>query len=269
MSSSFHITTLVDNLVYGKKLQAEHGLSLYIETKSHRLLFDTGQSDLFLRNARFLHIDIADIDYLILSHAHYDHTGGLLHFLRQNAKARIVCKREILRRKQKRGKLNGLPTLSEEELARFIFIDKFCTLVPGVALCPHLPIVYSDDTHFHEFFVERHGKWVADQFDDELALVLNDSDSYHVVSACSHRGISNILAAVEYKYPHHALRTIIGGFHIHKAGVKAVENIISHLPMPLPQIYTGHCTGVEQYAFLHSLLDSPIYYNHVGNTINI
>ena len=73
----YKITTLVENCVYGRKLQAEHGLSLYIETQEHRLLFDTGASDLFIRNARLLHIDLQKVDYLILSHGHSDHTGGL------------------------------------------------------------------------------------------------------------------------------------------------------------------------------------------------
>ena len=78
---NYKITTLVENCVYGRKLQAEHGLSLYIETAEHKLLFDTGASDLFISNARLLHIDLREVDYLILSHGHSDHTGGLRHFL--------------------------------------------------------------------------------------------------------------------------------------------------------------------------------------------
>lgn len=81
---NYKITTLVENCVYGRKLQAEHGLSLYIETAEHKLLFDTGASDLFISNARLLHIDLREVDYLILSHGHSDHTGGLRHFLELN-----------------------------------------------------------------------------------------------------------------------------------------------------------------------------------------
>ena len=74
----YTITTLVENCVYGRKLQAEHGLSLYIETSEHRLLFDTGASDLFIRNARLLHIDLQKVDYLILSHGHSDVLTGII-----------------------------------------------------------------------------------------------------------------------------------------------------------------------------------------------
>ena len=87
---NYKITTLVENCVYGRKLQAEHGLSLYIETAEHKLLFDTGASDLFIRNARLLHIDLREVDYLVLSHGHSDHTGGLRHFLELNTIATVV-----------------------------------------------------------------------------------------------------------------------------------------------------------------------------------
>ena len=74
---SIKITTLVENSVYGKGLQGEHGLSLLVDTGEHRLLFDTGASDLFIRNARILGIDLKEVDFLVLSHGHRDHTGGL------------------------------------------------------------------------------------------------------------------------------------------------------------------------------------------------
>ena len=108
----YKITTLVENCVYGRKLQAEHGLSLYIETQEHRLLFDTGASDLFIRNARLLHIDLQKVDYLILSHGHSDHTGGLRYFLELNTQATVVCKREIFSPKFKDERENGIHKIS-------------------------------------------------------------------------------------------------------------------------------------------------------------
>ena len=94
----YKITTLVENCVYGRKLQAEHGLSLYIETQEHRLLFDTGASDLFIRNARLLHIDLQKVDYLILSHGHSDHTDpkvqDYLNILEEKAHRSLPCKRK-------------------------------------------------------------------------------------------------------------------------------------------------------------------------------
>lgn len=131
---SYKITTLVENCVYGRKLQAEHGLSLYIEIQGNRILFDTGASDLFIRNARLLHIDLQKVDYLILSHGHSDHTGGLRYFLELNTQATVVCKREIFSPKFKDERENGMKHTQNLDLSRFRFITEQTELLPGVFL---------------------------------------------------------------------------------------------------------------------------------------
>jgi len=78
------IKTLVENTALSKNFGSEHGLSLYIEANSHKILFDVGASELFLENAKKLNVDISEVDYLIISHGHYDHGGGLRAFLREN-----------------------------------------------------------------------------------------------------------------------------------------------------------------------------------------
>ena len=83
------ITTLIENLVYQSGLVAEHGLSFYMEGCHKKILFDTGQSDRFIANAKALGVDLGDVDALIVSHGHYDHTGGLEAFLKINTKAII------------------------------------------------------------------------------------------------------------------------------------------------------------------------------------
>lgn len=89
------IITLIENVVNNGNLLAEHGLSLYITTNNRKILFDTGQSGLFIQNAEKLGIDIADVDILVLSHGHYDHTGGLQAFLEINYKATVLAKKDI------------------------------------------------------------------------------------------------------------------------------------------------------------------------------
>lgn len=76
------VTILVDNQA-GKGLIAEHGLSLWIETEDERILFDTGQGGVFANNAQMLGIDLGQTDMLVLSHGHYDHTGGIPQILQQ------------------------------------------------------------------------------------------------------------------------------------------------------------------------------------------
>ena len=81
------IVTIIDNLVYDSKLTAEHGFSLYLEKDNKKIVFDTGQTGRFIDNAKILGINIGDVDAVVLSHGHYDHTGGLLEFVKYNKKA--------------------------------------------------------------------------------------------------------------------------------------------------------------------------------------
>lgn len=87
------IKTLVENTSISKDFGSEHGLSLYIETKKHKILFDVGASELFLKNAKKLDVSIADVDFLVISHGHYDHGGGLKSFLHENTKVEVFLHR--------------------------------------------------------------------------------------------------------------------------------------------------------------------------------
>ena len=180
----YKITTLVENCVYGRKLQAEHGLSLYIETQEHRLLFDTGASDLFIRNARLLHIDLQKVDYLILSHGHSDHTGGLRYFLELNTQATVVCKCEVFSPKFKDERENGMMHTQNLDRSRFRFITEQTELLPGVFLFPSIDIINQEDTHFERFWVQQEdGCKIPDTFQDELAMVLVEPEGFSVLSA--------------------------------------------------------------------------------------
>jgi len=109
------IITLIENHVNSPGLVAEHGLSLYIDTGNKKILFDTGQSGLFIQNAQKLGIDIREIDLLVISHGHYDHTGGLYQFLEVNKKATVYAKKEIFTPKYS-GKTRFIGTQPNEEL---------------------------------------------------------------------------------------------------------------------------------------------------------
>lgn len=87
------IKTLVENTSISKDFGSEHGLSLYIETKKHKILFDVGASELFLQNAKKFDVSIADVDFLVISHGHYDHGGGLKTFFKENTKAEVFLHR--------------------------------------------------------------------------------------------------------------------------------------------------------------------------------
>ena len=105
-------TVLSDNRTFNDQLQTEHGLSVLLETEKHRILLDTGASDVFIRNAERLGVNLSTVDYVFISHGHSDHAGGLKHFMQINDKAKIIVSPDAIKGKyySKRQNLHGITT---------------------------------------------------------------------------------------------------------------------------------------------------------------
>ncbi|HBG24660.1 MAG: hypothetical protein A2X17_03515 [Bacteroidetes bacterium GWF2_41_61] len=264
------ITTLTDNVVNRRGLLAEHGLSIYLEVDNKRVLFDTGQSSVFYKNAIELGVNISLVDYLVLSHGHYDHTGGVSTFLDKNTCAKIFAKRETFLPKY-RGK-------------RYIGID------PGVKI-PEDRVVYTDGLFkiSERFFIvsgpimsnnasssdsegfncEENCSLIKDRFLDEQYLVYLGEDGLTIITGCSHLGIIEIvLQATEmFKMP---VNTIIGGFHTSQMAKEGVDKIIESLSKISPlKIGVCHCTGQDAYCRFKNELNCKVFYNYCGEIINI
>src|SRR4030042_201329 len=133
------IVTLIDNIVYKTGLIAEHGFSVYLETGDKKILFDTGQSGNFIKNASLLGIDITSVDYCIVSHGHYDHTGGLYEFCKVNSKAKILMKKEAMLQKYKSNtSYIGVPFSAFLFNNRIEFIDKKFNLTEELIIIPEI-----------------------------------------------------------------------------------------------------------------------------------
>jgi 7,8-dihydropterin-6-yl-methyl-4-(beta-D-ribofuranosyl)aminobenzene 5'-phosphate synthase len=264
------IVTLVENLVYSKGLYAEHGLSIYIETKNKKILFDTGQSSMFLQNAKTLGISIKDIDILILSHGHYDHTGGLYTFLEENDRAKVYAKKQLFIPKYS-GQRRFIGTLYNEELlnGRLFFVDKLTEITEDVFIMPEISILNSSDTHFKGLKIKLDGKFIQDEVDDELFLILKKEEKINIITACSHRGISNICAAATNKFSL-PIGLILGGFHLKDSTKNQFMQIISYFRSLMPEsIGVCHCTGIERFAEMHNYSELNVFYNRVGSVIAI
>jgi len=264
------IITLIENLVYKQGLVAEHGLSIYIETETRKIIFDTGQSGLFLQNAEKLGIAIEDIDCLVLSHGHYDHTGGLYPFLEKNSKAKVYAKKDIFTPKYSgKNRFIGTPEIDEQLKNRMVYVDAMTEIAENVFIMPDIPISYSADTHFDGLNKKVGNAFVPDEFEDELFLVLRQNDKINVVTACSHRGITNICTAAteHFKLP---VGLILGGFHMKNCSIQQYVDIKYYFRQLKPKsIGVCHCTGVEKYADLRNECEAHVFYNYTGYEINI
>lgn len=265
------ITTLMDNVVYGKNLFGEHGFSILIETDERKILFDTGQSGRFADNAKTLGIDISQIDALVVSHGHYDHTGGIEEFVKRNDKASIYMKKEALFRKYKSKKdYIGIPFDVSKIEKRLVFVKEKTEIAQDFFIIPQIEIFNDFDTHFKNMYIQKEENiFIEDNFLDEQFLVIKNGEKINIVSGCSHRGITNIIktALAVFNLP---IDYALGGYHLSGEDERATDKVIDALKeFEIERIGVSHCTGVDKYLSLkNKIAKSDVFYNWTGNTIS-
>lgn len=264
------ITALVENTSCCDDIGAEHGLSIYIETASHKLLFDVGKTDLFLKNAQTLGIDISEVDTLIISHGHYDHGGGLTAFLEQNKKAKIyISEYAFLDYYAKNERYIGL-NQSLKNNPRFIFTKDELKLDSELYLFSGNNLPRDENEATAHLFIKQNGEMRADDFLHEQYLIITEDEKSVVISGCSHKGIVNVARWCEPFSP----STIIGGFHFMEVVLDEYgENLIKKTSKTLlksgAMFYTCHCTGLSQYELFSKYMGQRIDYLSAGKTIEI
>ena len=280
------IVTLIENLVYKGGLKGEHGLSFLIKTGGLRILFDVGQTGVLLENAESLGEDLKDVDYIILSHGHYDHTGGLEKILEINKTARVVMKKSIVEEKYSnssgelkeigfklRDKFRGYPN-------EFILLEEDYALGKGIEVVARIG-EYTDFEKIEQGLLVRDGNsYVADNFSDELFLSIEKEKELNIITGCSHKGIINILKSATDKTGIDSINLLLGGMHL--SGLKAGDEIVREKlhektektihelkKMKIERIYTNHCTGIDGFMELKDAMGERVYYSYTGNRIRV
>ncbi|MCR4743552.1 MAG: MBL fold metallo-hydrolase [Treponema sp.] len=295
------ITVLIENTPGENSCTALHGLSFYIESKKHKILFDSGPSPQTLDNAKKLGIDLTQVDIAILSHGHYDHSGGLLAFAELNPKAKIYMQREA-------GGQNYAFD-GPEKGYRYIGIDKKILELPQLVL---LDGDIKIDQEISLFTLEKrkfplpstnkrivkkigggtdpsniskplgtdpsnleNANFIQDDFTHEHYLFIDDGKSQRaLISGCAHNGILNIMEEFIRKYGKENLPDqVISGFHLlKKSGYlesdfeedRQIAELLKNYPC---KFYTCHCTGLEPYQEMKKIMGRQLEYLHTGNCI--
>lgn len=270
------ITNLIENIQGEQDVLFEHGLSFYIETEKHKLLVDCGQTEAFLKNAKTLHVDMKKIDTVILSHGHYDHSGGILPFTKINSKAPVYMQATAV-----------FPYYHKtEEEERYIGIDpKIKELFQAVLVNGNLEI---DDQLALFTGVTGRMLWpngnlelkrktangfVQDGFEHEQYLVIREGDKRVLFSGCAHNGILNILARYHELYGAYP-DAVVSGFHMKKKEYTAEDDTLimetaQQLKKMPTQFYTGHCTGEYAFDIMKKIMGGQLTYVHSGDTVII
>jgi 7,8-dihydropterin-6-yl-methyl-4-(beta-D-ribofuranosyl)aminobenzene 5'-phosphate synthase len=270
-------------------LEAEFGLSLLIETPAATILMDTGASGRFAENAEKLGIDLASVDWLVLSHGHYDHGGGLGAFFEKNGHARAVIKRGadssfygsliprlpgFLHRTGAVTRYIGLDSRTLERYPdRIQWIDADTDFAPGVRVLASIPHIHPLAKGNDYLLVKQDGRYEPDDFHHELLLVIEQECGSVVFSGCAHNGILNMLEAVRRANPDHPICAVIGGFHLNlprSEKMSGTEKEIRELAESMGKqvagkILTGHCTGAEAFSVLKSELGEQLQALHTGD----
>jgi len=276
------VITLVENESLNDNFQSEHGLSLYIETENHKIIFDTGKTDLFIKNAQKLNIDLKEVDIVVISHGHYDHIGGLLYFFNINKKAKVYLKKEIfdyqyLSLKNEYRKKIGYPESLRTFFDRFIFMQTSVYVIDNLYFISTIDKNYPLPKANKILFTEKTNIIKNDTFSHELIFAIRTNNQLVVFSGCAHRGILNTITTVKRILPLLSINSVIGGFHLvddgdnikteTEAEIIKIGNLLNQFK-PTINYYTGHCTGKVAFKILSKILGDNLQKISSGSVLN-
>ncbi len=266
-NNQIRIRTLVNNEL-PEPLLSEHGLSFWIEYDGKNILFDTGQSDIVIKNAETLGIELSKTDIIILSHGHYDHTGGLAHILDIATNAHIylhplATKTRYSCHTDKPVRNISMPKSTAEHLDeiknRICFTDKPLAIHRQMNITGRIPRNTSFEDTGGPFYLESN-KTEKDLIEDDLAMFIDSPKGIIVIVGCAHSGIINTLDYITSITGKNKIHAVIGGMHLSKANNNRIDQTITALnKFNIDKLFPMHCTGLESAAVIKQNFNNNCY----------
>ena len=280
-TDGMNITILCENMVGRRVGTGEHGFSAFIETDLGNYLFDAGSGQSVVANSLTFDKDLRSVKKILLSHGHFDHTGGLPEVLKVKGKVdvyahphvfsdRIAIHKEDDRETKrfvgipyKRGYLESLG-------ANFVLNAAFTEVEKGMFLTGEVPRKTDFEKPDPGLFTEINGKTVQDTFPDDQSLILDNEKGLILILGCAHSGMINIIHHVMEKTGKERFCAILGGTHLDFLSPDQLEGSIAFLKKTkIEKIGVSHCTGMRAACRLHQEFGDRFSYGCVGSVLKI
>jgi len=255
------ITVLVDNNTFtDEHFLGEPGLCYWIKVDGKRILFDLGFSDVYIKNAEKLKINLRRTDFIILSHGHNDHTQGLKFFPGLSPKVTLISHPDCLLPKYFSDDYYiGSPLSKKETEEKFDYIqtkDPYF-LTPDIVFLGEIKERYDFEKRKSMGFIIREKKKEKDLLLDDSALAVKTKKGVVIITGCSHSGICNIIAAAKEVFNNEKICSVIGGFHLRGEVKERLEETVKVFRIEVSgRIYPAHCSDFKAKCFLAQHLDT-------------
>ncbi len=273
------ITTLSENTAGRPDVLSEWGLSILIETGETGVLLDAGASISIAQNIDLLGVDLRKINKIVLSHGHFDHTGGLPMLLgKMKHEVEIIAHPDIFaikynRRENKPDRYIGMPyqrQLLESLGARFTFSRNPVSLTDSIMTTGEIPMTVDFEKIDSHLFVKTEEGWKPDPLLDDLALLVKSLSGLIVILGCAHRGIINTLNQARKVAGINKIQMVLGGSHLVDAADEQIWQTISSLnEMGVKKLGVSHCTGMRATLLLAQTYGDDFIFNNTGNIIRL